>query len=456
MFETIKRKFFMKKQNYNVYMILQEDKNEYIFKHFEEDFKAREFVRKQLENDLKFFYYQTNDEFSMVEKYFEYRKYSYKILNDDFDCDAYIKHIAPRVFDSLAQNSINKGFKIFNNKEEKKLLKDIENCQIISINEKKDFIEIIYQKDEIEKYLTIKTSCFMSSMAGIGTYFEFNNKKLLDVQNSNIFPDMKKIIKIFHLAKIEPYFRNDLIEIIYKNEENISCSYHLSFEESLDDICVNFRKYENIFSFKSQILEDERKTQLDYSYYDEYFGPKYFANKIDENNNIKRACYGYYDLDYPLFLFDKKLRFEFDEKLGIKAYNLSSFEYHQLPPIEVYNFLSKEEKEKLHHFLRIAELYINDLFVNQKFDNEIFFDTEKNPELFEKIDEIKEKLEKNSWEKKLIYSNAEQGHHATKETFFYSKNDKTFIYFLQTDWLSDWVTIKYNDDLKADLEDILK
>ena len=37
------------------------------------------------ENDLKIFYYQTNDEYSMLEKYFEYRKYSYKILNDNFD-----------------------------------------------------------------------------------------------------------------------------------------------------------------------------------------------------------------------------------------------------------------------------------------------------------------------------------------------------------------------------------
>ena len=51
----------MKNKNYDVYMILQEDKSEYIFKYFEKDFEAREFVRKQLENDLKFFYYQTNN-----------------------------------------------------------------------------------------------------------------------------------------------------------------------------------------------------------------------------------------------------------------------------------------------------------------------------------------------------------------------------------------------------------
>jgi hypothetical protein len=444
----------LKTQNYNVYAIFQEDKSEYIFKHFKEDFKAREFVRKQLENDLKFFYYQTNNEFSMLEKYFEYRKYSYKILNDDFDCDVYIKQIAPRVFDSLEQNSINKGFKIFENQEELKLLKDIENSEIISINEKKDFIEIIYKKDETEKYLTIKTSCFMSSMGGIGTYFEFDNKKLSDVQISTIFQDIKKIVKIFHLAKIEPYFRTDLIEIIYKNQENITCSYHLTFEEEIEDIVVSAVKYENIFSFKSKILEDERKTQLDYSYYDEYFCPKYFIDKVDENNNIKRVCYGYYDLDYPLFLFDKKLRFEFDEKLGIKAYNFSSFEYHLLPEIEVYNSLSKKEKERLHHFLRIVELYINDLYVNKKFDNEIFFDTERNPKLFSKIDEIKEKLEKNLWGKKLIYSNAEQGHPATQEIFLYFKDDKKFLYFLQTDWISDWITIKYNNDLKTNLENI--
>ena len=195
---------------------------------------------------------------------------------------------------------------------------------------------------------------------------------------------------------------------------------------------------------------------MDYSYYDEYFSPQYFVDEIDENNNIKRKSYGYYDLDYPLFLFGKKLRFEFDEKSGIKAYNLSSFEYHLLPNIEVYNFLSKEEKERLHRFLSIAELYINDLYVNKNFDNEIFFDTEKNPELFSKIDEIKEKLQRDLWEKKLIYSNAQQGHHATKEIFLYFKDDKTFLWFLQTDWLSDWVTIKYNDDLKSQLEDILK
>ena len=76
----------MKNQNFTVYAIFQEDKSKYLLKHFEEDFKAREFVRKQLEEDLKFFYYQTNNEFSMVEKYFEYRKYSYKILTPSKCC----------------------------------------------------------------------------------------------------------------------------------------------------------------------------------------------------------------------------------------------------------------------------------------------------------------------------------------------------------------------------------
>jgi hypothetical protein len=444
----------MENQNYTVYTIFQEDRSEYLLQHFEEDFKAREFVQKLLENDLKFFYYQTSDKYSMLEKYFKYRKYSYKILNDDFDCDDYIKHIAPKVFDSLEKNSINKGLKLVEKTSEQNLLKDIEDCQIIQINEVERFIEVIYKKDEEIKYLTIEQRYVMGSMVGFMTFFNFSNKKLDDEKKIVSFKDIKSIIKIFYLVQSEQYYRNDLIEIIYKNQENITCSYTLTFEEELDDIVVNPKKYENIFSFKSEVLEDKRKTQLDYSYYDEYFCPKYFVDEIDENNNIKRKSYGYYDLDFPLFLFDKKLRFEFDEQVGIKAYNLSSFEYHLLPDIEVYNFLSKEEKEKLHHFLRIAELYINDLYVNQKFDNEVFFDTERNAELFEKIDKIKEKLEKNSWEKKQLYSNAEQGHHATKEIFLYSKNDKKILYLLETDWISDWVTIKYNDDLKEEINDI--
>ena len=445
----------MKNQNYNVYTIYLKDNNQQLLKHFEKDFEAREFVRKQLENDLKIFYYQTNDEYSMLEKYFEYRKYSYKILNDNFDCDDYVKHIAPRVFDFLEQNSINKGFKLVEKTSEQNFLKEIENCQIIQINEAERFIEITYEKDEEIKYLTIEQRYAMGSMVGFMTFFNFDDKKLDDEKKVVSFQDIKSIVKIFHLVQSEQYYRNDLIEIIYKNEENITSSYCLTFEEDLDNIVVNPKKYENIFSFKSEVLEDSVKTQLDYSYYDEYFCPKYFVDEIDENN-IKRKSYGYYDLDFPLSLFGKKLRFEFDENFGIKAYNLSSFEYHLLPDIEVYNFLSKEEKEKLHHFLRIAELYINDLYVNQKFDNEIFFDTERNPELFEKIDKIKEKLEKNFWEKKQLYSNAEQGHHATQEIFLYSKNDKKILYFLQTDWISDWVTIKYNDNLKPDLKDILK
>ena len=447
----------MKNQNFTVYEIFQEDKSKYLLKHFEEDFKAREFVRKQLEEDLKFFYYQTNNEFSMLEKYFEYRKYSYKILNDDFDCDTYIRQIAPKVYNFLEQNSINKGFKVFEKKEELKLLKDIENCEIISINEKKDFIEIIYKKDEIEKYLTIYKKFQMGSM---GQYYGFSidDKKLENSEKSLFLQDIKKIVKIFHLCIDDVEYHNEFIEILFKDSKNIICSYRINIDvdEDFNSMDFLFTRYENIFSFKTEILEDDRKTQLDYSYYDEYFSPQYFVDEIDENNNVKRKSYGYYDLDYPLFLFGKKLRFEFDENFGIKAYNLSSFEYHLLPEIEVYNFLSKEEKEKLHHFLSIAELYINDLFVNKNFDNEIFFDTERNPELFSKIDEIKEKLEKNLWKKKLIYSNAEQGHHATQEIFLYFKDDKNFLWFLQTDWLSDWVTIKYNDALKSILEDILK
>lgn len=438
-------------------MIYSENKREYLLKHFEEDFRAKEFVQKILEEELKAFYYKSSDEFSMVKNYFNCRKYSYKILNDDFDCDAYIKQIAPRVFALLEQNSINRGFKIFKSQEEFDLLKDIEDCEVICVNEKKHFIEIVYLKEHHEKYLTIKQSAFMSSMAGIGTYFQLDNQKLDEVKKSSFFQDISQITKIFHLAKIEPYFRDDIIDIIYKNKENMTCSYRLNFgEEQEDDLTINIQHYENIFSFKTDVLNDTEQTQLDYSYDNEYFEPKYYTNKVDEHNQTKRVCFGNYYLDYPLCSFGGKIRFEFDEKIGIKAFNISSFDFFLLPHIDVYHCLSKDEKAKLHHFLATAELYINDLFVNRDFDNELFFDTEKNPNLFEKLDTIKEKLEKNHWNKTLLFSNAEQGHPATQEIFLYSKEDEKFLWFLQNDWISEWVTIKYNDELKSDLENILK
>ena len=88
----------------------------------------------------------------------------------------------------------------------------------------------------------------------------------------------------------------------------------------------------------------------------------------------------------------------------------------------------KRRKKKGHHFLRIAELYINDLYVNKKFDNEIFW-YRKNLELT-KIDKIKEKLEKIFGKKKVNFIQMywTRTSHNSKR-FLYSKMIRRILYF---------------------------
>ena len=152
----------------------------------------------------------------------------------------------------MIQNYIYKGFKLVTQKEEQNLLKEIENCKIVQISKIEDFIEITYEKNKEIKYLTIEEVYSISSMAGFRTFFKFDNKKIETNKKVVFLEDIKSVVKIFHLIEDEPYYRNDLIEIIYKDENNTTCSYRLTFEEKLDDIVVTIKKYENIFDWEKE------------------------------------------------------------------------------------------------------------------------------------------------------------------------------------------------------------
>lgn len=440
----------MKNQNYNVYTIYFKNNNQQLLKHFEKDFEAREFVRKCIEKDLKEFFHTSSYDFSMLENYFEKREYSYKILNDDFDCDIYAKQITPKVFDMMTQNCINKGFKLNRKKEEKELLKDIENCKIVQISKTEDFIEITYEKSGEIKYLTIEERYSISSMAGFRTFFKFDNKKLQDSKKIVFLEDIKSIVKIFHLIKDEPYYRNDLIEIIYKNENNTTCSYRLTFEEEFDDIVVTTKKYENIFRFNSEILDDENKTEFNFSYDDKYFYPSIKRDSKYNDGTPYRAIYGDYP-DYSCITYGKRILFEFDEN-HLKAYNLG-FLHDEILDKKLYDRLSNNEKDRFYRFLSIAELYINSLEINQEFDNEITFDWEKESENYENLEKINEFLNSN-FEKELIYYDGEQGHPSGKKVYIYTKEGKKLFYFWKIEYYGDYkiVTIKYNDDLKDEIK----
>jgi hypothetical protein len=92
------------------------------------------------------------------------------------------------------------------------------------------------------------------------------------------------------------------------------------------------------------------------------------------------------------------------------------------------------------------------LEINQKFDNEITFNWEKEPENYCNLEKTNEFLN-NNFEKELIYYDGEQGHPSGKEVYIYTKEGKKLFYFWKIEYYGDYkiVTIKYNDDLKDEL-----
>lgn len=463
-----------KKKTFNIYCIYINDKtkHKHLVKEFDKDFDARNSLRYTIEERLKELCPKAKNDIELIEVYLKSRKYIYKIENDDFNEDDYAKEIASRVYNQFIDRTIDGGFEKYNKKEELSLLNDIEDSQVISVNEKDKFIEIIYEKENEERYLTIEQSSHISSQNGTASFFILDNKKLQDTKDFKTFNDISKIVKIFHLAKLdnnEVYFRKDIIEIIYKNVENQTNSYRLTLSFDYDaGIELLIKKYENIFYYKTRILDDKYRTELNYSYDKKYFSPELTCNDKEEVEDkssptlIKRKKWGYYYLDSPCTTFGKKVYFIKEEDDGILAYNISHHHVlnpFSLPSKEIYNCLNEEEKSKLHHFLAIAQLYLNDVYVNREFDNQLIIDTFENTKDIWKLDKLDEILENSNWIQKRYYDDAEQGHPAGMLVDIYHKeNDKNknFVLFNENDWISFKYTVKYNNDVKDEVEMLLK
>jgi len=465
------------KKSFNITGVYIKDNSEHLIKEFDKDFEARNFLRYIVEEKLKEFCHKTNNERELIDVYFKTRDFTYNIENDHFNEDEYVKVIALRVYNQFLNSTIDGGFEKFNKKEELILLNDIEDSDIISINEKDKFIEIAYKKVNEEKYLTIEQTSLVSSKEGIASFFILDNKKLQDIKISKNFSDINKIIKVFHLVKFNDYevdFRKDILEIIYKNSENKINSYRLTinfdYEEGVD---LSIQKYEDIFSFETRVLADKNNTQLLYSYDQKYFCPKmeynYFEEVYDESQDyenlspqITRKTIRDYSYDFPVTTFGKKIRFMVGEDGGIKAYNISHFHLSNplcLPSKEIYDYLNENEKKKLHHFLAIAQLYINDLYVNREFESVFILDSFTNTKEDEKVDKLLHILQNSNWIKKWYYDNAEQGHQASMLVdIYYHENDKNkrFVVFNENDWIDAKITIKYNNDIQNEVEELLK
>ena len=311
-------------------------------------------------------------------------------------------------------------FKEINTDFEKELLKDIENIKIEKVYKVEKGILFQYKKNDEKKYLSIVHEIHKEK-----NFFNLDKNDIEEKEEHEYLKDIDTISKIFYLEDEE----DGRIEIIYTNKNKIVNSYALTFEDDgfiYDSFSI--RKYENIFNFKVGDIE--------FSYDYRYFHPKTVSD---------------YYLDYPVCI-GRKVRFEIDESFGVRAYDISTLsEYITLVDKEKYELLNKVDKQKLEHFCIIAQFYIRNLLVNQELNkmtlNEI-----------EKIELLDKTLEEQSWNKTLLYENGEQGHPSTKEIYVYSKDEKKLIWFWEIEFYGDepLVTLKFNDDIKDELNEILK
>lgn len=369
------KKLFSKSKNYNVYVVNIKDNSKKLVKEFKKDFLAKEYVKEQLDYSLKIMSSKTKNEWTLAQEFLKQRKYKFLIENDDFDEDGYVKQMALRIFNEQLAFYINRAFGIV--KEGKALLKDIENCDILEINRLDEDMEIIYKKEDKEKYLTIKSIYHMSSMHGLGMLFEIDDKPLENEKKNllgkytkekcDTLKDIKQIVKIYHLKNDrDPYYRTDFIEILYKDKENNTNSYRLRFiDYDEDEIRLDIQNYENIYSFKTEVLENRYKTQLDYSYDDEKFYPIYYKNALmdtlDEDGELEpiliRTKHGEHNIKAFKDL-EKKVFFKINDE-GVYSDNLI-YQNHCLLDMQTYKLLSQEKKDKLRHFLSVMELFINE------------------------------------------------------------------------------------------------
>jgi len=438
--------------------------------------KAKLVIKNSIERSLKKLVLDIEEESELIKIYLKNRQFSYKINQKEFDDTSYINTIAPVIYRTKLQNIIDGGFKKTQDKKILKMLEDIQESEVVEVNSLQNSIEIVYIKDAQKKYLSIKDSYYANSQAGIGSYFEFSNKQLDNSfckkeyinekknfkeyeylkEEHQLLKDMYFIINLFYLEDISKLNKVAKYVIIYKTKEGSTNAVEIFF----NTVEILTKKYENIFKFYTRILEDELRTQLEYSYCDKLFSPiKYFDTLDKQTNSLKREKIGNNDYDFPCVSFGKKIFFGFDEQGGISAYNLASTTHeYQLINHDTYSYFTNKERENFHLFLSIAQLYLNAIFINKKFENTLVLDTNEYLENHKKIERFKKNLDKTQWREDHYYDNGEQGYYPTKFAYIYfikKQRNKRFVVLEETDWIDTKLTIKYNDDIKSELEIIL-
>lgn len=199
--------------------------------------------------------------------------------------------------------------------------------------------------------------------------------------------------------------------------------------------------------FKSKILDDEFQSEI-YLALDKNF---FYNNRIvnDKNNDGTRVTIKA-EPHLCINFSDEEVRGEIDQHYNVLFHGIG-IDNDIIIQEEEYLLLNDKDKKSLEKFLRKAAKYLNNKYINHKFENEHLFNSYHKEKHKEKRFFLN-KLKENSWKSELVFTDKDEGHLCLTEVYKVSKEDKTFLYFSYGTSSDYEYIVKYDDNIKDEVE----
>jgi hypothetical protein len=150
-----------------------------------------------------------------------------------------------------------------------KYLNDIKNTKVIKVYELNNNFEIVYEKDDIEKSLSVYHKCSISSMRS-GCWFVLSGIALpkKDKTIFNRFSDIDTIVEINNYFQSGYNDGYEDLEIVYKNKSNQISNYLLNTAPDDEDI------------YRLDIYKNRKSKYQKYKYNDEQFPKELYSTRM--------------------------------------------------------------------------------------------------------------------------------------------------------------------------------
>lgn len=207
--------------------------------------------------------------------------------------------------------------------------------------------------------------------------------------------------------------------------------------------------------FKSKILSDVANTQILLSYDEKYFSISKIVNEIEKDeigNEITKRILKEEKKVSCVSFSEENIDFEIDLYGYVKLHGLG-INSDIIIDEDYYLLFSDNDKESLEIFLEEAKNYLNKIFINQKFENDYNFESLFSQK-FKPSNTFKKNFLEQKWQDELIYTNEEDISSTPTRIYKVTKEDKSFLYYMYSDLKDYECIVKYNDDIKNEVEDM--